>query len=155
MDDNLSQLLNKKVQICDNYKEGIIFEKFKNYFLIKLENKTLLKCKRNEFIVLPIEPLKIINIKYEPNLNNRNAELIHYDFEKKKYLIKIDNRLILLKKNNILLNKNQNIILEDLKNTKWNNYCGIILDKDILNNKYIVKLSNKKILKIPFINCRL
>lgn len=133
-----------------NEMTGIIvgYDSKKGRYKIKLDNENILIKKDNFIQLLQNIKIKVNNNKY----NNKIGDIV--GFKIKYYVIRFkDKSTIAIPKESIIIPNNTIIVLKFLKDDRYNNKKASIIKYYQEHYGYLVKISNKNVIRVKNENC--
>jgi curved DNA-binding protein CbpA len=127
------------------------FNKEKNRYNVKTEDYKLVALKPDN--IKEIINFKATNLHSQKNLNGKIGQVIGMDHTTNRYRVILDNNMISLKQENIIVNQGHCVKLQGIISQPYlNNRTVKIKDFDLNSNKYIVQISESKLIKVKLDN---
>lgn len=142
-----------KVTVKHNDKilNGYIKDYKNNFYTISTDNGDIEEVFSN---IQQVLKGKLVGLKGDySHINDDYSDILSYNYEHNKYLIKIYGCELVINPENVILNNKSYVKIFNLKNKKdLNDKWGLVLAYDFNEKKYLIKLESNKIVKVSFNN---
>ncbi len=127
------------------------FNRIKNRYNVKTENSKLVALKPEN--VKEILTFKVVKLESQKNLNGQMGQIIGLDHTNNRYRVIVNNNMISLKQDNIIISDNHCVRLQGIiSQPDLNNKVVKIKSYDTNLNKYVVQISESKLIKVKIDN---
>ena len=140
---------NKKLNSTTGKVKG--YNKIKNRYNIQTDSGKIIALKPDNLKEILI--FKAYNLESQQNLNGKRGQIIGLDHTNNRYRVILDNNMISLKPENIILESGHCVKLQGIiSQPQLNNKIVKIKDFEFDKNKYVVQISESKLIKVKIEN---
>jgi len=141
-----------------NGKTGKItgWDQAKSRYEVELEGETTLSL-RPQNLTQQCR-IKVIGIESQPELNGQSGQILNYNEQQGRYLVRLDKKLangkdmIGLQAGNVILASQTRVVIQGLSKEEFNGLMAQIVDTDLEASRYTVQCQNGKSIKIKYDN---
>ena len=136
-----------------NSTTGIVkgYNKIKNRYNIQTDSGKIVALKPDNLKEILI--FKAYNLESQQNLNGKRGQIIGLDHTNNRYRVILDNNMISLRPENIILESGHCVKLQGIiSQPQLNNQIVKIKDFEYNINKYVVQISESKLIKVRLEN---